>query len=57
MMVGRTSPSLLGYRKQIIFCVTVWTVTPRITTSLQALYRFVLSKYELERATGTQFVY
>jgi len=57
MMVGRTSPSQLGYRKQIIFCVTVWTVTPRITTSLQALYRFVLSKYELERATGTQFVY
>jgi outer membrane protein TolC len=26
-------------------------------TSLQALYRLVLSKYELERATGTQFVY
>jgi outer membrane protein len=26
-------------------------------TSLQALYRFVLSKYELARATGTQFVY
>ena len=26
-------------------------------TSLQALYRFVLSKYELERATGTHFVY
>ena len=26
-------------------------------TSLQALYRLVLSKYELERATGTLFVY
>ena len=26
-------------------------------TNLQALYRFVLSKHELERATGTQFVY
>ena len=26
-------------------------------TRLQALYRFVLSKYELERATGKQFVY
>ena len=26
-------------------------------TSLQTLYRFILSKYELERATGTSFTY